>query len=455
MRRDTSKVLHCVNFGLLYFCALIVFAGCGGPRIETFPPKNYGGYKNIPFEGLNGTVKSCTKFLYTGRSGDYICIPGGKVDYIDKFVFKDEKKFYPDGVCYYWKETSKKGQRSVYELSEFDRQGRRTLKRNRNEYEETWSYDDIDRTVTYHNSEGRTVVENLPVFEKTRTGWKKTDFYSDGTVYEIELYDRQGRILKHVYYDEYGNIEDSYYYKIKESREGEFKKITTTAYGDNNEVNGSEEVWYDLEGTIVKKRESYGTDIETETSDRRFRKINDLEITETLDSHGEVVRDESILKREGGYHLIYKFLNYYDAFDNLVIQVRENEGIIDQVFLWEIEYYDSDYRYDHKKEHTELFVEHKSYSGDYYGYSTWDYPNSNGNNYDYQPLENSYSGGDYSSSGRSINCPSCANTGKCSYCGGSGYAKVGGLGLQSTDYSQPCSHCGGTGICPVCHGNHM
>lgn len=78
-----------------------------------------------------------------------------------------------------------------------------------------------------------------------------------------------------------------------------------------------------------------------------------------------------------------------------------------------------------------------------------------GNTYNSYSTSSSSSTSGGTSSNHLINCPSCANTGKCSYCGGNGYAKTGGLGLQSTDYSKTCSHCGGSGVCPVCNGHHM
>jgi len=60
-----------------------------------------------------------------------------------------------------------------------------------------------------------------------------------------------------------------------------------------------------------------------------------------------------------------------------------------------------------------------------------------------------------SQSSRAVNCSSCNNSGKCSYCNGTGYARTGGLGINTLDSSKKCSHCGGSGICPICHGNHM
>jgi len=49
-------------------------------------------------------------------------------------------------------------------------------------------------------------------------------------------------------------------------------------------------------------------------------------------------------------------------------------------------------------------------------------------------------------------CSSCVGSGKCKYCNGDGYARTGGMGLQTRDMSAKCPHCYGTGICPICHG---
>jgi hypothetical protein len=42
-----------------------------------------------------------------------------------------------------------------------------------------------------------------------------------------------------------------------------------------------------------------------------------------------------------------------------------------------------------------------------------------------------------------VTCSVCNGSGKCSWCGGTGY---------TIPLIQKCEKCGGTGVCPNCHG---